>query len=88
MSRAHLEAHLAVFSARDLENLLAGFAKDAVWTTGGDELVAAELTERFTYEGVERIAEIAGFYRFRGDLLVRATIYREGSADPEAAPSI
>jgi len=50
----------------------------------GGDVVAAELVERWTYEGVERMAGIAAFYRVRKGRITRVTIYREGSADPAA----
>ncbi|MDQ3455571.1 MAG: hypothetical protein M3513_08965 [Actinomycetota bacterium] len=46
--------------------------------------MAAELTERFTFQGAAKVAQMAGFYRFRDGLISRASIYREGSADPAA----
>lgn len=48
------------------------------------DTVAAELTERFTFEGEAEVAHLAGFYRFRDGVIGRASIYREGSADPAA----
>lgn len=118
VTAAALRAHVAAFNARDLDALLAGFAPDAHWVTGGyavrgrvelraffaaalagllptleiralvadGSAVAAELIERFTHDGTEKVAAIAGFYRFRDGLIARATIYREGSADPGDAP--
>ena len=114
-------AHVEAFNDGDLERLLAGFAEDAEWSTGGytvrgigalavffgsaldglrpellvrsvvgsGDLVAAELTELFRYDHVDRVSPIAAFYRFHDGAIVRATIYREGSAeagDARAAP--
>lgn len=108
-----MRAHVAAFAEGRLDDLLAGFAPDAVFRTGTtvastpderralfggaiDNLrptllittevadggaVACELREELVHEGVHRSSAIAGFYRVRDGLIVRATIYREGSAE-------
>jgi uncharacterized protein len=65
-----IKAHVDAFNARDLEALMAG-----------DGQAAAQLTEVFTFEGVERTDHIAGFYVVRQGRITAAKIYREGSAD-------
>lgn len=43
-----IESHVAAFNAHDLENLMAGFADDAVWITGRSTARGrAELTDLF-----------------------------------------
>lgn len=42
--------------------------------------VAAELTEHLVHQGKESLFAIAGFYRFSGERIAAAKIYREGSA--------
>jgi hypothetical protein len=47
----------------------------------GQGQAAAQLTEVFTFEGVERTDHIAGFYVIEDGRIASAKIYREGSAD-------
>lgn len=46
-----------------------------------DDLVAAELVEYMVVDDHEVTAPIAGFYTVRDGRILRAKIYREGSAD-------
>jgi hypothetical protein len=45
------------------------------------DLVACELREDYSTEGVKRADHIAGFYRVEAGLITAAKVYREGSAD-------
>ncbi len=73
VAAAAFRAHVDAFNARDPERLLAE-----------TKTVAAELTERFTFQSAAKLAQIAGSYRFRDGLISRASIYRKGSSDPAA----
>jgi uncharacterized protein len=44
-------------------------------------VVACELAEDYSADGVDHTDHIAGFYRVDAGLIVAATIYREGSAE-------
>jgi uncharacterized protein len=46
-----------------------------------DELVACELREDYSVNGVKRTDHIAAFYRVEAGLISAAKIYREGSAE-------
>ncbi len=69
-------ADLAAFFAGALAGLDASLAVRSLVTDG--RIAAAELTETF---GGTRAVPIAGFYELAGGRIVRARIYREGSAD-------
>ena len=47
-----------------------------------DSRAACELRESYEHEGETREASIAAFFTFEAELISRATVYREGSADP------
>jgi uncharacterized protein (TIGR02246 family) len=47
----------------------------------GDQVVAAELHERITIDGDAREFSIAAFFEVFDDLIHRAKVYREGTAD-------
>jgi len=75
---------LRAFFTAAMDSLLPTLHVRAVVADG--KTVAAELIERFTFDSAAKIAHIAGFYRFREELIISASIYREGSADPGQAP--
>lgn len=65
--------------ARAFEELAPQLHLQTVLAQGG--LVACELREDYSVDGVARSDHIAGFYRVEAGLIAAAKIYREGSAD-------
>lgn len=47
----------------------------------GGEVVAVEMNEEWTYEGVPKTARLVAVFDLAAGKIARAKIYREGSAD-------
>ena len=114
-----VQAHFKAFNDGDVNSLMAGFAEDAVFSTGehlvvgergiramfhdalaelaptltlraavaqGD-VVACEITEQLSVDGVPFEFALAAFYTVRRGRIVRVKVYREGTAEPPVPDS-